>query len=362
MLSYMLALTARSRKRTLGTPTHRLSSVVGMLFTSSPPLLSHAHVICFIDSSELGPGTILGPAGLSSSTPAGPSTVYSPVYPSSSLAPQPPVPSTQFTASLSYTVGSSSNTTTSTPGPVPAGYSVKGHSSNTGAIAGGTVAGIAAISIVVVTLFFYRQRRRSLAQSAPAAGDGQTGAYYQHVDQVPSRPMSGQGTVTSSLPGTSTSILRAYVRSLSPAPCLQLRLSAHLFFRPIEPGRPIYVPRVPRSSEPVFHFCSSTFLIEHQTSIHYCHPAGTRRQHRNMRGILGRLLSDLTLGPSQWPGLYCASVFSFPSFHFRGCGCEWCSFPFFLWFMVQIGLIGGRQPSLARRGQKKITIRTMYLS
>ena len=241
---------------------------------SLPPLFSHAHVICFIDTPELGPGTILGPAVPSPSTPTGPSTVYSPVHPSSSLATQPPVPSTQSTASLSYTVGSSSNTTTSTPGSVPAGYSVRGHSSNTGAIAGGTVGGIAAISIVVVA-FFYRQRRRSLAQSAPAAGDGQAGAYYQHVDQVPSRPMSGQETVTSSLPRTSTSLLRTYVRSRSPTPYLPLRLSAHLFFRPVEPGRPIDVPRVPRSSEPVFHFCSSTFLIEHQTFIYCCHPAGT---------------------------------------------------------------------------------------
>jgi hypothetical protein len=152
---------------------------------------------------------------------------------------------------------------------------VRGHSSNTGAIAGGTVAGIAAISIVVVAFFFYRQRRRSLAQAAPASGDGQAGVYNQHADQVPPRPMSVQETVTSSLPGTSNSLLRTYVRSRSSTPYLPLRLSAHLFFRPIEPGRPIYVPRVPRSSEPVFHFCSSTFLIEHQTSIHCCHPTGT---------------------------------------------------------------------------------------
>jgi hypothetical protein len=187
------------------------------------------------------------------------------------------VASPNTTASLSYTAGSSSNTTTSIPGP--AGYSVRGHSSNTGAIAGGTVAGIAAISIVVVALFFYRQRRRSLAQSVPSAGDGQAGAYHQHVDEVPSRPMSGQATVTSSLPGTSTSLLRTYVRSRAPTPYLQLHLCAHvksLFFRPIEPGGPIYVPRVPRSSEPVLHLCSITFLVKHQTSIHCCHPAGVR--------------------------------------------------------------------------------------
>ena len=162
--------------------------------------------ILLIDSPELGPGTILGPAGSPFSS-TGPSTIKSPAYPTT--------PSTTVTASLpSYTVGGSSNTTTS--GPV--GYSVGGHSSNIGAIAGGTVAGVAAISIVVVALFFYRQRRRSLAQSTLSAGDGQASAYYQHMNQVPTRPMSGQETVTSSLPGTSASLLRTYVCARAPTP------------------------------------------------------------------------------------------------------------------------------------------------
>jgi len=182
-----------------------------------PGLLSYARltpVLLFIDSPELGPGAILGPDGVSSST--GPGTISSLAYPSTasgSLAPNAP-PTTTATASLpSYTVGSSSNTTSSIPGPV--GYSVGGHSSNTGAIAGGTVAGIAAISIVVVVLFFYRQRRHSLAQSAPPAGQA---GYYPHVNQVPQRSMSGQATVTSSFPGTSASLLRTYVRSRSRSP------------------------------------------------------------------------------------------------------------------------------------------------
>jgi hypothetical protein len=165
-----------------------------------------------IDSPELGPGAILGPAGTSS---VGTSSVgTSTTYPSSSLA-QLPAPSTIVTASQpSYTVGGASNTTTSGP----SGYKAAEHSSNTGAIAGGTVAGVAAISVVVVAMFFYRQRRRSLAQSAPSTGDGQAGVYYQHVNEVPSRPMSGHETVTSSLPGTSGSLFRTYVRSRAPTP------------------------------------------------------------------------------------------------------------------------------------------------
>jgi hypothetical protein len=143
-------------------------------------------------------------------------------------SPTNPVPSTTVTTSLPpYTIGGSS-----TPGPV--GYGVGGHSSNTGAIAGGTVAGVAAISIVAVALFRYRQRQRSLAQSAPSVGDGQAGAYYQHVVQVPPRPTSGQETVTSSLPVTSASLLRPYVRSraLTPSSCTCVLMCILSFFDP----------------------------------------------------------------------------------------------------------------------------------
>jgi len=105
---------------------------------------------------------VLGPAGPSFPSSTGPGASYSMAYPLSSLVPQAPVSGTSINPSLlsTYSVGSSSNTSTPTPGSV--GYNVRGHSSNTGAIAGGTVAGIAAISIIVVVLFFYRRRRRLL--------------------------------------------------------------------------------------------------------------------------------------------------------------------------------------------------------
>ena len=191
-------------------------AVGGKNFSPLFPCRSHSPDCCLtlvfllLDSPELGPGTILGPAGPfnPSSSSTGPSTSYPPNSPSSSQA---PVPSTSTAASISHTAGSSSNTTSPILGP--GGYSVGGHGSNTGAIAGGTVGGIAAISIVAVALVFYWQRRRSLAQSAPSTGDGQAGAY---DPQVSPRPLSGHETVTSSLPSPSTSQMRHYVRSRAP--------------------------------------------------------------------------------------------------------------------------------------------------
>ncbi|KAI0270213.1 hypothetical protein BGY98DRAFT_1011216 [Russula aff. rugulosa BPL654] len=129
------------------------------------------------DTPELGPGTILGPNGPSFSSSIAPSsTIFTPAYSSSSP--------TQVT-------------TTTTSNPRPAGHKAGGHSSNAGAIAGGTVAGVAAISIVVVALFFYRQRRLSQARKP-------------NVIEDPPLPTSGQETATSTLPGTSSSVLRPY--------------------------------------------------------------------------------------------------------------------------------------------------------
>ena len=160
-------------------------------------LLSHARLI---DTPELGPGTILGPDGPPLSSSIGPSTIFKPAYSSSSLPTQVTTPST---------------TTTSNPGP--AGYNVGGHSSNTGAIAGGTVAGVVAISIVVVALFFYRRRRLSQAHRP------------NMIQDLP-RPTSGQETATSTLPGTSSSVLRPYVRSRAPNPLLPVALVCSCVF------------------------------------------------------------------------------------------------------------------------------------
>ena len=128
--------------------------------------------------------------------------------------------------------------------------------SNGGAIAGGIVACIAVTCIIVVALFLYRRRRRrrSLPQPGYAPSAGDAGTYNPHVNRV--APMSGQETVTSPLPGTSTSMSRHYVRSHAPTVYLQLYWCANMcsfIFRPIEPGRPVYVPRAPRSFEPIFH-------------------------------------------------------------------------------------------------------------
>ena len=112
--------------------------------------------------------------------------------------------------------------------------SIETSSSNGGAIAGGVVAGIAAICFVAAALFIYRQRQRSLTQCAPS---GDAGTYNPHVNRV--TPMSGQETVTSPLPGTSTSLSRPYVRSHAPTLYLQSCWCAHvgsLTVRPIVPG------------------------------------------------------------------------------------------------------------------------------
>ena len=110
---------------------------------------------------------------------------------------------TSTTASLSHTVASSSSSTTSIHGP--GGQSTR--SSNTRVIAGGTVAGVVAISIAAVVSFRYgRKRRSSLGQPAPSSDDGQAGGYNPW-------PMSGQEIITPSLPSPTIPLLRQYVRS-----------------------------------------------------------------------------------------------------------------------------------------------------
>ncbi|KAI0270212.1 hypothetical protein BGY98DRAFT_268172 [Russula aff. rugulosa BPL654] len=108
------------------------------------------------DSPEIGPGTVLGASGSS--------------------------------VSVSASTTGSSNTGTSLP--------VREHSSNAGAIAGGVIAGIAAISILVAALLFYLRRRRSLEPIVVFEGDGA-----RHMDQV-QLPMSDQWTVVETLPET----------------------------------------------------------------------------------------------------------------------------------------------------------------
>ena len=178
-------LTERSRMRTIGTLTNRMPPVVSVSLVSSPYLLSHTRAT-FIDSPELGPGTIPGP---SSSSPS--------VFGSS----------TSNNAASSTAV---SNTATPTP--------VGGRSSSVGAIAGGIAGGIAVISIIIAALLFYRQRSR--ASSAASAG----GVLDPHMDQI-QWPVSGQETATT-LPETRNSLMKPYVHVSRP----QFRLCVLMCF------------------------------------------------------------------------------------------------------------------------------------
>ena len=259
-------------------------------------LLSHVRLI---DTPELGPGTILGPNGPSFSSSIGPSsTIFIPAYSSSS--------STQVT-------------TTTTSNPRPAGHNAGGHSSNAGAIAGGTVAGVVAISIAVLALFFYRQRRLSQARKP-------------NIIEDPPLPTSGQETATSTLPGTSSSMLRPFVRSRIPNPLLPVTLVCSCVFSHLSTHR---------TRRTQLHSLRTKHLrtrlppqlrlrhLPHRTSNMYT-PLPPRRapKHRDM-GAEYFLISPFEAIAVVWRGFHCASVFSFPRFHFRGCVCEQQSFPFF---------------------------------
>jgi hypothetical protein len=177
------------------------------LLSRSPLVtVSHLHHTS-LDTPELGPGAILGPSSSSVSASTGPTNAY---------------PSTLASSSSSYSTSSVSRDSSSgSATPIPIG----GHSSNTGAIVGGVAGGIAAISIVIAALLFYlRLQRRH--PPAPPAGNMQPSEYNPFMDQVP-RPLSGQGTVASSLPETTTSLPRPYVCVfVTPA----LLMYTHMFY------------------------------------------------------------------------------------------------------------------------------------
>jgi hypothetical protein len=137
------------------------SSAVGGGNPLPCPLVTVSHLHLTLDTPELGPGTILGPSG-SGSTSTGPTNAY-PFTPASS--------SSSYSAS-GVSRGSSSNSAT----PIPIG----GHSSNTGAIAGGVAGGIAAISIAIAALLFYLRRRHP---PAPSASDGQPSGFDPLMDK-----------------------------------------------------------------------------------------------------------------------------------------------------------------------------------
>lgn len=135
-----------------------MSSVVGILSPTSSPVTLSRHVICFVDSPEVGPGGIPGLSGPLSTT--------TPVF-------------------------------------------VGIHRSNRGAIIGGVIGGIAVISILVGAFFFYWRRRRSLVPSPVFERDI---AFDQYMNQVTVlRPILSPETVYSCFPETSTSSLRPHV-------------------------------------------------------------------------------------------------------------------------------------------------------
>jgi hypothetical protein len=166
-------ITTHSRMRTFGTIPKPISPVVSIIdpMLSFPSRYGLTFPI-FIDSPEIGPGAVLSP--------------------------------------------SSSASPTNSPTPLP-----PGGSSNTGAIVGGVIGGVAAISIAVVAIFLYRRRRHSRA--APGVGASQS-----PTDDI-IKPLTVEGTntgsslpATSSLPGTPGASMRLYVRDCVPIPFARL--------------------------------------------------------------------------------------------------------------------------------------------
>ena len=206
-LSSLLTISETLQNENLWSVNKSYTSVVGIFsLVFLPSSLSHLHLTP-LDTPEVGPDTILGPSGPSGSASMGPTNAY-PSTPASSSSPY-------STSSVSR--GSSSNSAT----PIPLGR----YSSNTGAITGGVAGSIATLSIVFAALLFYLRWRHSPAPSAPSSNNGQPGGFNPFMDQVP-RPISGQGTIVSSVPETTTSLLRpTYVFSRP-----RLRLCVLMYF------------------------------------------------------------------------------------------------------------------------------------
>ena len=161
----------------------------GNLFPFLRPLVTVLQVhLTSLDKPEIGAGTILGSSGPSTSSSTGP---------------------------------------TSSSSPTSSAVPIHRNSSNTGAIAGGVVGGIGAISILIAALFFYRRRGRGHqpAPATPSAIDERPSGFNLLMDQV-LRSMSGPGTIASSLPDTN-SIPTPYVFVFVVPASL---LCAHVFY------------------------------------------------------------------------------------------------------------------------------------
>ena len=154
-----------------------------------PPSFSFRRLTTvFSDFPEIGPGAMIGTSG---SPTTGTGTGATRTSPS-------PTGSTD----TSSTHGFASPPTFT---PTPSG------GSNAGAIAGGVVGGIAAISIAAAALFFFL-RRRQRQQAPQAATFVVDGPSLPHMDES-RRPLSDDMSfVPTSVPETPSTPMRLYVR------------------------------------------------------------------------------------------------------------------------------------------------------
>jgi hypothetical protein len=144
--SSVALITTHSRTRTTGTPTNRIPLVVSIVSLSSPRGPRYGLTpLFYIDTPEVDSGSLIGPSSTYSLSPS----------------------------------------STGSPTPLP-----RGRSSDTGAIAGGVAGGIAAITIVIVAIFYLR--RRSQATSAVSAGFGASQSQQSLSDE--SVPPSSSGS------------------------------------------------------------------------------------------------------------------------------------------------------------------------
>ncbi|KAF8465585.1 hypothetical protein DFH94DRAFT_782747 [Russula ochroleuca] len=135
------------------------------------------------DSPELAPGAVLASGATVSASATGPVSPHS---------------------------TSPRESSSTTPAPTHTGSS-----SNAGAIAGGVVGGVAAISIAVAAIFFFLRRQQPQAPSAAVPG---VGPFQPPMDEI-QRPLTDNETYTaytassvpaSSLPGTPVVPMRLY--------------------------------------------------------------------------------------------------------------------------------------------------------
>lgn len=215
-----------------------------------PVNVSHPPIL--IDSPELAPGTLLGPSGATVSV----------------------------TGSGSHgTSTSSGDSSTGVPTPTPTKKS-----SNTGAIVGGVVGGVAAISIGAFgVVFFLLRRKRS---QAPTAAPG-FGASQPPMDEI-QRPLTDEGMYTaSSLPGTVSSP-PGTMSSLPGTPIVPMRLYVS-----------VSCPITRRASVCSSHVLS--FFFQLRTRMTQPRSLGTK-EFRNHRPPLLKVPYRLTVEPeTPWP-------------------------------------------------------------